>query len=234
MLCRLSVGQTAGWQPALQASSWRYLKDWVLIGRILLSRKRKTMWDCVSRRIARIVRAILRETQSHIVFRFRLRRIRPIRTQSFKYLHEEACSAGCQPAVWPTDSRQSIGYVERLQIANLRYGELPVCSTGSRPFMAPTRVKFLEVFASHEPVGRVVPRAPFRSRPRPPGGARGASRPTRVALTLQTRREYNHGWTRMDTDKRRNCPASTLHQMVGMVPTGQTRSHPCPSVVKTF
>src|ERR1051325_6554336 len=58
MLCRLSVGQTAGWQPALQASSWRYLKDWVLIGRILLSRKRKTMWDCVSRRIARTMRAI--------------------------------------------------------------------------------------------------------------------------------------------------------------------------------
>jgi hypothetical protein len=53
--------------------------------------------------------------------------------------HEPACSAGWQPALSPTGSRQRVGHAERPQIANLRHSRLPVCATGPRRFRGARR-----------------------------------------------------------------------------------------------
>ena len=59
--------------------------------------------------------------------------------------HEPARSAGCQPAVSPTSSRQvfvssgALGPQGGSQVGSLRYGRLEVCATPSR-FMVPQRV----------------------------------------------------------------------------------------------
>jgi hypothetical protein len=61
-------------------------------------------------------------------------------------LHEPARSAGFQPAVSPTSSRQvfvssgALGLEGVSQVGNLRYGRLEVCATPPR-FMAPLRLQ---------------------------------------------------------------------------------------------
>jgi len=61
-------------------------------------------------------------------------------------------SAGFQPAVSPTSSRQTVGITQRQRVGNPRYGRLEVCATGavSRCALA-MPVQKLEVETFHEP-----------------------------------------------------------------------------------